>query len=206
MSVLDRLRGDFEVDAWGCDPAVQDAIDAVIRPLLRIDISGEENLPGGRCTLVSNRRFGVLEPMVLGRAVRMATRRRLRVVGLPDLAPFATVLRRAGAVVNHPAEVAGLLRDGRMVALPLSVRFGNPPMAGDISPDDMAGPLAAQSPVVPVSITGGEFARSWRVAFGAPVPCPKARGPLALAELADAARNGVQALLDEATPPRWPWS
>jgi 1-acyl-sn-glycerol-3-phosphate acyltransferase len=207
MSIVDVLRGDFVVDQWGCDPGVQDMIDTLIRPLLRIEVVGAENVPGdGPAVLVANRRWGVVEPAVIGRAVRDATGRRMRFVGLPDVAPLSTLLRRAGAVVNTPAEIASLLRAGHVVGQPLSVRMGHPPMAGNLAPDDMAAALDVRAPVLPVAAVGGDIIGRWRVYIGPPVPCPKARGPLALAELADSARNGVQALLDEATPPRWPWS
>ncbi|MHB8465084.1 MAG: hypothetical protein ACYDH6_07340 [Acidimicrobiales bacterium] len=205
-SVLDRLRGDFEVDEWGCDTAVQDAIHAALGPWLRVEVSGGDHLPAdGAAVLVANRRWGLVEPAVVGRAVREVTGRRMRFVGLPDIAPLSTVLRRAGAAVNQPAEVASLLRAGHLVGLPLSLRPGFPPMAGEASPNDMRAPLDARAPVLPVAVVGGEMSGRWKVYVGAAVPCPRARGPLALAELADAARNGVQALLDEATPPRWPW-
>jgi hypothetical protein len=204
MSVVSRLRGDFEVDPWGCDPALQDAIDAVLRRVLRITVSGEEHLPdAGPAVLVANRRWGVVEPAVVGRAVRQVAGRRMRFVGLPDVAPIGTVLRRAGAAVNHPAEVASLLRAGHLVGLPLSVQLGRPPMAGNLAPADMAPALEARAPVLPVAVVGSMVTGSWRVFVGEAVSCPRSRGPLALAELADGARNGVQHLLDEASPPRW---
>ena len=49
---------------------------------------------------------------------------------------------------------------------------------------------------------GGELTGRWRVLVGPPVEHPPGSTPLDLAQLADGARNGVQALLDDASPPR----
>lgn len=205
--VCRRLRGDVPIDPWGCDPEAQDAVDAVLRQVLRVAVTGDANLPvAGPALLVANRRLGIGEPAALGRAVRQVARRRLRFVGLPDIAPVGTVLRRLGAAVNRPAEVAALLRAGHLVGLPLSVVLRDRLRAGTLSPDDVAPALATGAPVIPVAVTGGELSGRWRVHFGVPVPVPRLRGPLALAELADAAQAAVQTLLDEAFPPRWPFS
>jgi hypothetical protein len=79
-------------------------------------------------------------------------------------------------------------------------------MAGEVAPMDMSAPFDVGAPVIPAAVLGGDISGRWRVYFGEPLAPPRSRGPLALAELADGARNAVQALLDEATPPRWPWS
>jgi hypothetical protein len=48
---------------------------------------------------------------------------------------------------------------------------------------------------------GREVGRRWRLLVGPPVAHPSGGGPLAVADLVDAARAGVQALLDSAANP-----
>ena len=117
--------------------------------------------------------------------------------------PSGRTETRTGLAVNRPAEVAALFRAGHIVGLPLAVRPRRPLMAGQVSPADVWAAAELGVPVIPVAVIGGEMSGRWRVFAGEPVPAPRARGPLGLAELADGARHGVQALLDEATPPRW---
>jgi hypothetical protein len=113
-----------------------------------------------------------------------------------------TVLRRLGTAVNTPPELAGLLRAGHLVGIPLGwrPRLG-PRRAGNLSPETIGPAIALDVPVLPVAVVGGELSGRWRVFIGEPVGRPKSRGPLALAEVADGVRAGVQALLDEAFPP-----
>jgi hypothetical protein len=70
-------------------------------------------------------------------------------------------------------------------------------------PSELFAPaFEAGVPVVPAALVGRELGRRWRLRLGRPVEHPAGRGPLAMAELADRARAGVQELLDEALPPR----
>ncbi len=201
------LRGDVEIDEWGCAFEAQDAVDFVLRQAVRVTVVGGEHVPArGPALVVANRRFGIVEPIALGRAIRQVAGRRMRYVGLPDVAPVGTVLRRLGMAVARPAEVASLLRAGHLVGLPLAVEVRSRMRAGNLSPGDMAPALEVGAPVVPVAVVAGGPLGPWRVDVGEPVGRPRARGPLALAELADAAPRAVQALLDEAFPPRWPFS
>jgi hypothetical protein len=50
--------------------------------------------------------------------------------------------------------------------------------------------------VIPVALVGREVGRRWRLLVGEAIDHPPGKGPLAVAELVDAARAGVQALLD----------
>jgi 1-acyl-sn-glycerol-3-phosphate acyltransferase len=201
-----RLRGDFELDEWGADPELVDLIDPVVAPFLRVSVEGAGNLPDGAAVLVANRRLGLAEPFVVLRGVRQATGRRVRFLGIPDVAPVGPVLRRLGGAINRPDELAGLLRAGHLTALPLGPGLRKPLRAGALAPESVAPALEMNVPVIPVAVVGGELTGRWELLIGEPVPRPRARGPLALAELADEARAGVQALLDEAFPPRWPFS
>lgn len=202
-----RLRGEYEIDQWGADPELVDLINPVVAPFMRVNLECGFRVPvSGAAVLVSNRRLGVLEPFVLMRGVRLATGRRVRFLGIPDIAPVGPVLRRLGGAVNRPDEMAGLLRAGHLVALPLGPGLRKPLRAGALAPEALAPALDLEIPVIPVAVVGGEVTGRWDVIVGDPVPRPRSRGPLALAELADEARAGVQAMLDEAFPPRWPFS
>jgi 1-acyl-sn-glycerol-3-phosphate acyltransferase len=208
MSVAERLgariSGDILIEPWGADPELVALIGPLLDVPLRIKVEGGGGLPDdGPALLVANRRFGLLEPFVLGRAVTRATGRQIRFLGIPDIAPISLPLRRLGGAVDDPQELAGLLRAGHLVAAPLGPTYRRPRRAGALKPDQVEVALELGAPVVPVAVLGGEMTGRWRVLIGQPVAVPSARTPLALAELADAARAGVQALLDEATPPRW---
>lgn len=201
--IRSRIRGEFVIEPWGADAELVDLAGPVLELPLRITVEGGPGLPAsGPALLVANRRFGLLEPLVLGRAVTRATGRQIRFLGIPDIAPLALPLRRLGGAVDHPQELAGLLRAGHLVATPLGPTYRRPRRAGTFDPDRVAVALDLDAPVVPVAVLGGEVSGRWRVLIGEPVAVPSGRTPLALAELADAARAGVQALLDEATPPR----
>lgn len=202
-----RLRGDYEIDEWGHDPDLVDLLAPVVRPFMRVSVEGAAHVPSsGPAVLVANRRLGLVEPFVLLRGVRQATGRRARFLGVPDVAPVGPWLRRFGGTVNRPDELAALLRAGHLAALPLGPGLRKPLRAGALAPECIAPALAMDVPVVPAAIVGGELTGRWDVLLGPPVPRPTSRGPLALAELADNARSAVQALLDEAFPPRWPFS
>jgi len=202
-----RARGDLEIDPWGCDAGAQDLVDAVLRQVIRVSVSGGDHVPKkGAALVVANRRFGVLEPVAVGRAVRQVAGRRMRFTGLVDVAPFGTPLRRLGTVVNRPAEVASLLRSGHLVGLPLAMQLNSRLRAGNLGPEDVGPALEVGAPILPVAVIGGEVTGRWAVHIGPPVPPPRSRGPLALADAADATQQAIQALLDEAFPPRWPWS
>lgn len=202
--IRDRLAGRFEVDEWGADPGLVDLIDPAVQIALRVESEGSEQIPqSGPAVLVTNRRIGLVEPFALGRAVRKATGRRVRFLGVPDVPVVGGILRRLGGAIDRPAELAGLLRAGHLVMMPLATTVRRPPRAGVLTADALVPALEVGAPVIPVAVLGGEISGRWRVIVGQPLALPAGRTPLALAELADSARAGVQHLLDEQFPPRW---
>jgi 1-acyl-sn-glycerol-3-phosphate acyltransferase len=197
-----RFRGDYEVDPWGLDHDFLELLSPALSMRWGIDLDRPELLPeDGPALLVANRRLGWSEPFVLARGVRLATGRPVRVVGVPDLQPVGSLLRRLGGVLARPDEVAGLLRAGEVVGVLLDRDIRHQAHAGRVPVPLVAPAFELGVPVLPAALVGREVGRSWRVRLGDPVVHPAGRGPLAMAELADRARTGVQQLLDEALPP-----
>lgn len=198
-----RIDGRYAVDEFGGDPNLFD----MVVPLgagLRTHVVGAENLPRtGAALLVSNRGLGVLEPLVLVLAVRRAARRRLRIIGAPEMPLIGPALHKLGAVGYRPDDVAALLRSGHLAASPLGPTWlsggpGEPPRALVVA--------TLGYPVIPVAVRpGGPIGlpvRPWRVSVGHPLlppPGTHADDQLAAADLAEAARDAVGALLRESS-------
>jgi hypothetical protein len=201
-----RATGRYPVDPWGHDPELLEMLDPLLGLLVRVRVEGEEHVPtDGPAVIVASRRFGVGEPVALVRSISRACGRHPRFIGLPDMAPLGPLLRRMGGALDRPEEVAGLLRAGHLVTIPLSPAWRNRQKfrAGHLAPESLAPALAMGVPLIPAAVIGGELSGRWRVILGEPMRRPSSVSPLALAELADAAREAVQALLDDAFPPRW---
>lgn len=195
-----RLDGTHHVDEWGLDPDLIELASPLVGLRWSVECQWTERLPGsGPAVLVHNRVLGVSEPVVLARGVREATGRHVRTSGLIDVAPVATLGRMLGGVADRRDELTGLLRSGALVGLPLA-RHLRSSQAGDLPTAALAPALETHAPVIPVALVGHELTRRWRLLVGEPLAHPPGRGPLAVAELVDAARDEVQRLLDEATP------
>lgn len=191
-----RVDGSFAVDPWGLDTELVELLAPAARLRWDIDVQGVLDLPDGPFAVVISRRLGLSEPWVVAEAIRRTADRHVRFVGVPDVAPVGPTLRRLGAVVDRPDEIAGLLRAGEIVGLTLGrepVRRGH---AGALHPEALAPVVAAGVPVVPVAVDGREWGRYWRVTLGEPIEAAVHPGPLAVAELAEHTRLAVQALLD----------
>lgn len=197
-----RLDGSYTVDEWGLDTDLVQFVSPVMAVRWQIAVEGAEALPDdGAAVLVFNRRFGVSEPFVVARGLRHATGRYVRAAGAPDVAPVGPALRRMGAVLARPDELAGLLRADQLVAVGLRPSPRRRHHAGEPPAPLLAPALATGAPVYPVAVTGREIGRRWRLVVGPSIERPTARGPLAVEELADRVRAGVQALLDDQYPP-----
>ena len=196
-----RIDGSYEIDDWGLDRDLVEAISPLVGLRWTVDAQWSSRIPeSGPALLVYNRQWGFAEAFVLARGIRLATGRFVRNVGVPDVDPIGPLLRRLGGVLDRPDEVAGLLRAGEVVALPLG-RDRRAERAGVVDPRTVATAIGAGVPVLPVALLGRELGRTWRLLVGEPVPLPAERGPLADVEYAEAARRAVQALLDEAERP-----
>lgn len=193
-----RAAGTFPVDPWGLDTDLVALLAPVARLRWDIDVTGRLDLPDGPVALVMNRRFGLSEPWVVAEAMRRVADRHVRFVGVPDVAPVGPALRRLGAVLDRPDEIAGLLRAGEMVGLGLSLEPRRRHHAGGLHPEVLAPVVETGAPVVPVAVLGRELGRRWRVVIGEPVQPAVHPGPLAVADLAEHTRLVVQSLLDTA--------
>jgi hypothetical protein len=141
-----RIDGTFEIDPWGLDVDLLDAVQPLAR--LRWKISVEGTLPDGPALLHAPRRLlsPAAESFVIAVAVLRETGRPLRVLGIPDVAPIGSLLRKLGGAVEHPAEAAALLRAGHLV----------------LSRHD----FEVDAPVVRVRTRGWEPGRRWHIDFG----------------------------------------
>jgi hypothetical protein len=196
-----RIEGRYPVDAFGADPQLQDLIAPFFTATVQVRVEHPERLPAdGPAVLVSNRGLGFVEPAALSVALRQAAGRRLRVIGAPDVPILGDLMRKLGAVMSYQNDLAALLRAEHVAAIPLGPTWlrtgaGTPPMQLMVA--------ALGYPVIPVAVRpGGPFGlpvRPWRVAVGEPLAVRAHRGsgdPLAAAELAEAARDSVQQLID----------
>jgi hypothetical protein len=197
-----RLSGDFTVDPWGLDRDVIDAVTPFTDLRWDIDVSGRP-LPDGPAIVVFNRRFGLSEPAIVTEAIRQSADRSLRIVGLPDLPVVGPTLRRFGAVLDHPEEVASLLREGELVGVPLGLEPRHRHQAGSLVPDALSPAVESGVPVVPVVAVGREIGRKWRVVVGESLPSPERDDPLTAIRLAEKVEEAVQILLDATVPPRF---
>jgi hypothetical protein len=191
-----RLAGTYEVDEWGLDPDLLVVAERLAGLRWSIEVEGAGSVPPeGPAVVVASRRVGISEPLVLAAALRRATGRAVRFLGLPDVPVVGPALRRVGSAVERPEELAGLLRAGGLVSLHLGrkLRRGR---AGRLVPELLA-PVPAAVPVLPAAVVGRELGRSWRVVVGPPVEVAPAATPEARSE---AVRQGVARLLEPARP------
>jgi 1-acyl-sn-glycerol-3-phosphate acyltransferase len=199
-----RFEGRYPVDPFGADPQLQDLIAPLVTSSIRVQVVHPERFPqSGPAVLVSNRGLGVIEPTALSVALRQEAGRRLRIIGAPDVPVLGDLMRKLGAVMSYAGDLAALLRADHVAALPLGPTWlrtgtGAPPIQLLVA--------ALGYPVIPVAIRpGGPLGlpiRPWRITVGEPLPVRAIRGsgdPLAAAELAEAARDGVLRLLDGVT-------
>jgi len=194
-----RAAGRYTRDGFGLDPQVSDLLAPVLSAIVRVEVDGADQIGAGPATLVMNRGLGVVEPAALAVAVARDVGRRVRVVGAPDVVGIGGALRRIGGIGSSPAEIAAALAAGHLVVLPLALTWlragaGTPPL-------ELVQSITG-TPVHPVAVRpGGPFGlaiRPWRVTIGAALEHDMSYppgDPLAAADVAEAARAAVDALL-----------
>jgi 1-acyl-sn-glycerol-3-phosphate acyltransferase len=167
-----------------------------------VTVGGADHVPAeGPALLVANRRMLAGTPLLVAASIGRATGREVRFTGIADIAPFGPALRRVGGVLARPDEVAGLLRDGQLPAVWCEARSSK--RVGAAPEPFLAAAMATSAPVLPVAVIAPPFVRRVRVEVGPPVEPRRRTGPLAAAELADAVRDAIQRIVDEASPPSW---
>lgn len=212
-AVLDAIRrrceGRYALDPFGLDPHLCDLVAPIGRIAVPVTVEGAQHVPAtGAAVLVYNRGLGIGEPAALATGVQEATGRRLRFVAGLELGLFTPLARRFGAVGRHPADLAGLLRTGHLVAVPLShtwlrTEAGRPPLDLCVA---MLGSPVLPAAVTPVRVLGVPVPR-WKVTVGSQVAVDgtyPVGDPLGAAELGDATRDAVAALLSGEEPPAPP--
>ncbi|MGZ8765003.1 MAG: hypothetical protein ACXW2C_04810 [Acidimicrobiia bacterium] len=201
-----RLGGRYPIDPHGFDPQLHDMLAPLLGLGVRVEVENVEHVPErGPALLVSNRALGLVEPLALTVAVRARRGRRLRIVGVPDLPLLGDALHKLGGIGAYHGDLAALLRAGHLAAVPLGPTWlargvGTPPLGLLVA--------ALGYPVIPVAVlAGGPLGlaiKPWRVIIGAPLDVEPVAGqyivgdPLGAAELAEAARAGVRALVERA--------
>ncbi|HEX2313840.1 MAG TPA: lysophospholipid acyltransferase family protein [Thermomonospora sp.] len=168
-----RLTGDYEVDEFGFDPELTDAVllpvaRALYERWFRVEVRGLENLPADGCGLVVGNHSGTLpiDGLMLQVAVHDHAHRDLRLLGA-DLVYQVPVLghlsRKAGHTLACQADAARLLGKGELVGVfPEGFkgvgkpwrdryrlqRFGRGGFVGTA--------LRAGAPIIPCAIVGAE--------------------------------------------------
>lgn len=168
-----RVTGDYAVDEFGFDPALTEQILLeMVRPLaerwFRVELRGVENIPtAGGALLVSNHSGTIpLDTLVTMFEVRENAGRFLRPLGADIVfsAPFVGVLaRKCGATLACSEDAERLLARGELVGVwpegykgigkPFSERYRLQRFGRG---GFVASALAAQAPIVPVSVVGAE--------------------------------------------------
>jgi hypothetical protein len=177
------------VDGWGYDARLAGALDPLTGWRWPVRVHGSEALPAsGPTVVVLARGLDPVAPVAVASALRRATGRPARFLGVPDVLPVGALLRRLGGAVDRPEELAGLLRAGHLVVLPLgrALRPGAAPLDEDgLLPAEEAG-----ATVVPAVLRGAGWRRTWVLELAPPV-VRRAAGPAALA---DGVRDGIASL------------
>lgn len=186
------------VDDWGRDPALVRRLIGLSRLRWDVTVGGDQRLPKRKGALiVVNARPYSLAPVFAAFAISEAVDRPVRFVGRPDTAPIGPVMRRIGALLEHPDEVAGALAAGELVVVGAhhDVRLRE---VGLVDHALVGAALLAGVSVFPGATSSNPIGRDARVEIGSASRSPrKRRGPLAELELADRVRDDIHRLLEE---------
>jgi 1-acyl-sn-glycerol-3-phosphate acyltransferase len=195
---LPFLANWYKVDDWGRD----DTLIRLLGPLARlrwdVSVGGTQHIPStGAALLVANARRLSMSTLYASWALSQSIERPVRFVGRPDIAPIGPLMRRLGALLLDPAEVAGALRNGEVVLISASPT-GHPRLVGNVDHALLTGAVLHGTPVLPVVTMSTPVGRAARVEVGEVAPRRRRRrGPLAEVELADDVQHQLQKMLDE---------
>ena len=185
------------VDNYGRDPHLVAALSPLARLRWNVDVTGSDNIPtsSGALLVCNSRRFS-LGPVYAATALTDLIGRPVRFVGRPDTAPLGAFMRRVGALLAHPAEVLGALRDGEVVLIS-AAGTSHPHQAGAVSYELVGQAVIAEVPVFPVTTLSSRIGRAAHVVVGEQVVPRRVRsGPLAQVELAEQVHHQLQRMLD----------
>ena len=191
-------RPTFEVDDWGRDAWLINALGPLGRLRWDVSVGGAEHVARtGPALLVANARRYSLASVYASWALSKATGRPVRFVGRPDVAPIGPLMRRLGALLDRPDEVSNALRNGEVVLI--SARgTSHPRNVGPVRHELLTGAVLLDAPVIPVATISNVAGRNARVEVGAALRRRRTRrGPLAEVELADDLQRHLQRQLDE---------
>lgn len=186
-----------DVDDWGRDEGLVNRLWWTSRLRWDVTVGGVSNLMvrGGGLIVVNARRYA-LAPVFAALALTDAVQRPVRFIGRPDIAPFGPALQRLGGLLPVPDEVEGALRAGELVVLGAAHESSNR-RCGRIDHHLVGAAVTAKVPVFPGATTSSLTGRGARVEIGTPVRLPRRRrGPLADVELARAARQRIDHILE----------
>ncbi|CAN5653328.1 hypothetical protein BH10ACT2_BH10ACT2_02600 [soil metagenome] len=188
----------YAVDNFGRDPHLVAALSPLARLRWNVQVSGADNVPNSAALLVCNSRRFALGAVYAALGLTDVTGRPVRFVGRPDTAPLGALMRRVGALLPHPSDVLGALRDGQLVLI--SAAGTRDPRHAGVVPQELVGQaVIAQIPVLPVTTISSVFSRTAHVVVGKPTIARRERtGPLAHVELAEQVQHDLQRMLDEA--------
>ncbi len=186
------------VDDWGRDPHLIQSLGPLARVRWQVKVGGQQHLPTtGPALLVANARRLSLSTLYASWALGDAIGRTVRFVGRPDMAPVGPLMRRFGALLTDPDEVASALRNGEIVMIS-AASTSHPRHAGTIDHALVAAAVLTDTPVFPVATMSSPMGRAARVEVGKVEKLRrKRRGPLAEVELSEQLQKRLQKLLEE---------
>lgn len=187
-----------EVDDWGRDNGMVNRLWAASKVRWDTSVGGADHVPkrAGALIIVNARRLA-LAPAFAALAIGAEVDRPVRFVGRPDIAPLGPLMQRFGALLPITEELEGALRAGELVVLGTAHRHDNE-SAGYVDHHLVGAAVAAGVRVLPAATKSSAVRRSARVEIGKPIRRTRPRrGPLEELELADEARERIDALLDE---------
>lgn len=166
------------VDDYGRDPHLVAALAPLVRLRWKVTVAGAEHIPRDTAALLvcNSRRFS-LSAVYAALALSDATDRTVRFVGRPDIAPLGALMRRVGALLAHPADVLGALRDGELVLISAAGTTDSR-QVGAVPHELLAQAAIAEVPVLPVTTMSSLISRTARVAVGGAVPAEQVRQDL----------------------------